>query len=109
MWRALKEQGLTEQLLKGTMLSVLPLNLGERFSAAATWLTLAGGSLFIWLASDSLRDLVLQIHRFFGGPLDYALLAIQWLLFYVTMSLLGSCAAGVAALWVYTSRTSKYI
>ena len=109
VWRALKNKGLTEDESQDAMRSTLPLNLGDRFSVAAALATLAGGILFIWMASDSLRDLVLQVHRLFDGPLDYALLAIQWLLFYMVMSLVGSCVACVAAVWVYVSRTAKYV
>jgi hypothetical protein len=109
VWRALKNKGLTEEESQDAMLSALPLNLGDRFSLAAALATLAGGSLFIFMASDSLRDLVLQVHRLFDGPLDYALLAVQWLLFYVILSLAGSCVACVAAVWVYASRTARYV
>jgi hypothetical protein len=45
-------------------------------------ITIIGGLLFIVLASESTRDLVLQIHRVFGGPFDF-----QWLALYVGVSI----------------------
>ena len=71
---------------------------------AAGIVTIIGGILFIGLASEPLRDSILQIHRVSDGPLDYVLLAVQWVAFYVGVSFLAFVLAVVAAVAIYASR-----
>jgi hypothetical protein len=109
LWKALKQKGLTEQQLKDTFLGALPLQFGDRFTVLANVVTLILGVLFIWLANDSVRDCVLQIHRLTDGPLDYILLAAQWWTFYLVMSAVGSCLTWILVFRAYASRIVKHL
>jgi hypothetical protein len=109
LWDALKGKGLTDQQLKDELLRALPLEFGERFTVGAGVFTLVLGVLFIWLASESVREFVLQIHRISDGPLDYILLLAQWWGFHLAMSLVGSCLASIVAFEVYASRIAKHL
>jgi hypothetical protein len=103
LYRALKQSGLTESELKDAALRALPLKLGEQFSMTGGIITIIGGLLFIVLASESTRDLVLQIHRVFGGPFDF-----QWLALYVGVSISAFVLTAIIAVGVYSSRTWKF-
>jgi hypothetical protein len=109
LWDALKRKGLIEQQLKDIMLQALPLDFGEKFSVAAGIVTLVLGIAFIGFATDSIRELLLQIHRITDGPLDYVLLAIQWWLFYIVVSLVSSLLVSIVAFQMYASRIAKHI
>lgn len=109
LWDALHQKRLTEHQLKDAMLQVLPLDFGERFLVAAGIATLVLGVLFIWLATDPVRNFILQIHRLTDGPVDYALLAVQWLAFYFIMSAVASCLTSIVAFNAYASRIAKHV
>lgn len=107
-WDALKRKGLREQQLKDAMLRALPLDFGEKFSLAASIVTVLLGIAFIAFATDSIRESVLQIHRITDGPLDYVLLAIQWWAFYILLSLVSSFLTSIVAFQLYASRIAKH-
>jgi len=109
LWRALKRKGLPEEQMKNALLNALPLGLGEWFSVGAGLVTMIAGFSFIWLASRPVREFTLQIHRLTNGPSDYVLLMIQWIGFYLAMSLAGSCLTSIIALAVYASRIARYM
>lgn len=82
--QALSEQGeLSDVELKDRLLRALPLRLGDWFPGVAWLLTAVGGVLFIRFAGKSVVRTALQIHVLFGRPLDYVLLALQWIVFYL--------------------------
>ncbi len=108
LWDALKRKGLIEQQLKDTMLQALPLDFGEKFSVAATIVTLVLGIAFIGFTTDSMREFLFQIHRITDGPLDYVLLAIQWWMFYIVVSLVSSLLVSIAAFERYASRIATH-
>jgi len=108
LYRALGQKGLSESELKDVMLQALPLKLGEPFSTVAAIITIIGSILFIALATEPVRDFVLQFHRFSGGVLDYVLLAVHWLAFYIGLSLVAFVLALAAAIVIYTSRTWRF-
>ena|ERR1700680_3589511 len=109
LWDALKRKGLIEQQLKDAMLQVLPLDFGEKFSVAASIVSAVLGIAFIGFATDSVRESVLQIHAITDGPLDYVLLAIQWWIFYIVVSLVSSLLVSIVAFEMYASRIAKHI
>ncbi len=109
LYEKLTGRGLSKEQIKEIMIEVLPLKLGDGFVKIAGPIAILAGVLFQFLASPELRDACLQIHRIFLGPMDYAVLALQWILFYLAMSLVGFCIAMLVAVSVYISRVSRYL
>jgi hypothetical protein len=108
LWNTLRRNGVMEHELKETLLTALPLRLGEWFPVLAGLLTIFGGIMFIVLATEGVRDSVLQIHHVFDGPLDLALLVIQWLAFYILISFISTLVSLTAAIAIYASRVYRH-
>jgi hypothetical protein len=111
VWRKLKEQMTTssDEERGQVLLTILPVNYGDRFPILANLLTLGLGIAFIIWAPSTVVEPVLHIHKVFEDQLyafNYALLTGQWLGFYIVMSLVSFWLFAAIATLSYGRRAS---